>query len=91
MDRINVAQMQTGRDRWQALDALNKYDTTGNMKRVSQPTLLLIGEKFHYVQFRKEFESRIRDLRVEVLPNARFCMAWEKADEVGRLAAGFLG
>ena len=91
MDRINVAQVQAGRDRWQALDALNKYDTTGNMKRVSQPTLLLIGEHFHYVQFRKEFESRIRDLRVEVLPDARFCMAWEKADEVGRLATGFLG
>lgn len=91
MDRINVAQMETGRDRWQALDALNKYDTTGGMVRVSQPTLLLIGEKFHYVQFQDEFAKRIRDLRIRVIPGGRFCMAWEKAEEVGRLAIEFLG
>lgn len=91
MDRLNVAQMETGRDRWQALDALNKYDTTGNMVKVTQPALLLIGEHFHYVQYRHEFEKRIKGLKVEILAGGRFCMAWEKADEVARLASAFLG
>lgn len=91
MDRLNVAQMETGRDRWQALDALNKYDTTGNMLKVTQPALLLIGEHFHYVQFKAEFEKRIKGLKVEILAGGRFCMAWEKAEEVARLSTAFLG
>ena len=90
MDRINVAQMETGRDRWQALDALNKYDTVGGMVRVAQPTLLLIGEHFHYVQFQDAFFSRIRDLRIKVLPGGRFGMAWEKAEEVGQRVTDFI-
>ena len=61
------------------------------MIKVAQPALLLIGEHFHYVQFRHEFEKRIRGLKVEILPGGRFCMAWEKADEVARLASAFLG
>lgn len=91
MDRINVAQMETGRDRWQALDALNKYDTVSGMARMTQPTLLLIGEHFHYVSFQEEFRKRIRDLRIQVLAGGRFGMAWEKAGEMGPLVSGFLG
>jgi hypothetical protein len=53
--------------------------------------LLLIGEHFHYVQFQDEFSSRIRDLRIKVLPGGRFGMAWEKAGEIGPLVTQFIG
>jgi pimeloyl-ACP methyl ester carboxylesterase len=91
MDRINVAQMETGRDRWQALDALHGFDSDTMLRKVKNPALLLFGEHFHYVQFTDEFKKRLQGLRVEVIPDARFCMAWEKAEEVGRLASEFLG
>lgn len=90
MDRINVAQMETGRDRWQALDALNKYDIAGNLKRITQPALLLIGEHFHYVHLKHEFTARAPGMRCEVLSGGRFCMAWEKAEDIGRRVIEFI-
>lgn len=90
MDRINVAQMETGRDRWQALDALNQYDIAGKLKRITQPALLLIGEHFHYVQFKHEFLARVPGMCCEVLPGGRFGMAWEKAEDIGRMAIDFI-
>lgn len=90
MDRINVAQMETGRERWQALDALNKYDVAGQLTRITQPTLLLIGELFHYVQLKYEFLSRVPGMRCEVLPGGRFGMAWEKAEDIGRRVIDFI-
>ncbi len=90
MDRINVAQMETGRDRWQALDALHEYDIAGKLKRITQPTLLLIGERFHYVHLKHEFTSRVPGMRCEVLPGGRFGMAWEKAEDIGRMAIDFI-
>ena len=91
MDRINVAQIDAGRDRWQALDALHGFDSDTMMRQVHKPALLLFGQHFHYVQFTEEFKKRLQGLRVEVIPGGRFCMAWEKADEVARLASAFLG
>lgn len=89
MDRVNVAQMEAGRDRWQALNALHDYDVAGGLQRITQPTMLLIGEHFHYLQFRDEFAARIADLRLKVIEGGRFCMTWERADEIGRLALDF--
>jgi pimeloyl-ACP methyl ester carboxylesterase len=90
MDRINTAQIEAGRHRWQALDALHQYDIGANLQRVQCPVLLLIGEHFHYLQYREEFHNKNKYLRSEVLPGARLCMGWERAADVGRYTLEFL-
>jgi hypothetical protein len=91
MDRINVAQIEAGRERWQALDALNAYDIGTNLTKLSQPTLLLMGEHFHYTPIIDEYRKRIAKLTAaEVIPDARFCMGWEKADQIGARVLAFL-
>jgi len=91
MDRINTAQMEVGRNRWQAVTALANFDMEGGLRRLAQPTLLLLGEHFYYAQFLDEIVARVKDLRHEVLPGARFCMTWERAGEVAERAAAFIG
>jgi pimeloyl-ACP methyl ester carboxylesterase len=90
MDRVNVSQIEAGRHRWQALDALHQYDITANLQRIACPILLLIGEHFYYLQYRDEFHNKNINLRSEVLPGARFCMGWERAVDVGRHTLEFL-
>jgi len=90
MDRINTAQMEVGRNRWQAVTALANFDLDDGLRRLQQPTLLLLGEHFHYTRHLPDMAERIRDLRHEVLPGARFCMSWERAADIARLATPFL-
>jgi pimeloyl-ACP methyl ester carboxylesterase len=90
MDRINVAQVEAGRDRWQALTALHQYDIARSLSRVAVPVLMLTGEHFQYARFAGEFASRVRNLRSHVIEGGRFCLAWEKAEEVGRRTLEFL-
>jgi pimeloyl-ACP methyl ester carboxylesterase len=91
MDRINTAQIEAGRERWQALDALNAYDIGGRMKELTKPTLLLMGEHFHYAPIIDEYRQRISPLvAAEIIPGARFCMGWEKADEIGKRIIDFV-
>jgi len=42
------------------------------------------------VRFLDEMIARVKNLRHEVLPDARFCMSWERADEIARKATAFL-
>lgn len=90
MDRINVAQMEAGRDRWQALNALAAYDLTGNLGRIQCPGLLMMGEHFHYVQMCGEFSARVRDLQVDIIGGGHFCMTWEHAQEIGHRVREFM-
>ena len=90
MDRINTAQMECGRHRWQALDALHGYDIGANLQKVQCPILLLIGEHFHYLQYRDEFHNKNNKLRSAVIQGARLCMGWERAVDVGRHTREFL-
>ena len=90
MDRINTAQIECGRHRWQALDALHAYDIGANLQKVQCPILLLIGEHFFYLQYRDAFHSHNPRLRSEVIPGARLCMGWERAADVGRHTLAFL-
>jgi pimeloyl-ACP methyl ester carboxylesterase len=90
MDRINIAQMEVGRDRWQAVTALANFDMDGELRRLAQPTLLLVGEHFYYVRFLDEVTARVKDLRHEVLSGARFCMTWERAAQIAAKAGPFL-
>ena len=48
MDRINTAQFEIGRDRWQAMGALARFDTLGGMAALRCPVLMLYGEHFIY-------------------------------------------
>lgn len=91
MDRINLAQIEAGRDRWQALDALHEYDIASEMTRVKRPVLMLVGEHFYYVKHRDEFARRIDDFSMEILPGGRFCMGWERAEEIGAKTVAFAG
>ncbi len=91
MDRINRAQIEVGRDRWQALTALKAYDLGAGLERVRCPALLLMGEHFYLGESAAEIRARLKDLRYEVLPDTRFCAAWERADEIARLAIDFAG
>ena len=90
MDRINTAQIECGRHRWQALDALHTYDIGVNLQKVQCPILLLIGEHFYYLQNRDDFHDKNKLLRSEVLKGARLCMGWERAVDVGRHTLEFL-
>ena len=90
MDRINRAQMEAGRDRWQVLDALHQYDIPGNLPRAGKPALQLTGEHFIYVKNHPQFAAGLTDLRQHVIAGGRCCVAWEKAADIGRHTLEFL-
>src|SRR5688572_22112159 len=48
MDRINVAQIEAGRDRWQPLHALGAYDLLTRLPQIDAPVHFVMGEHFHY-------------------------------------------
>jgi len=89
MDRINVAQIEAGRDRWQFVEALATHDYGAALERLRQPTLLIWGRNFHYSQFHGEFTRRIRNHELMMIDDARFALTWERPDEVGRAATRF--
>ena len=91
MDRINVCQIEAGRHRWQALDALHQYAVVENLSRITCPLLLLIGEQFHYLKNRDDFHQANPALRSEVLAGARFSIGWERAEEVAKHIVAFTG
>lgn len=90
MDRINVAQLEAGRDRWQALDALARYDVPPNLERLRCPVLLLNGEHFIYLKFLAEFTRRIKHARHETVAAGRFDMLWEHPEQVGAAILRFM-
>jgi pimeloyl-ACP methyl ester carboxylesterase len=90
MDRINTAQMEVGRNRWQAVTALANFNMDDGLRGLTQPTMLLLGEHFYYARHIDEMVARIRDVRHAILPGGRFCMTWERADEIAARATPFL-
>ena len=90
MDRINRAQLEAGRERWQVLDELHQYDMPANVPRVKRPALQLTGEHFIYVKDHPEFATRIPGLHQHVIAGGRCCVAWEKADDIGKRTLEFL-
>jgi pimeloyl-ACP methyl ester carboxylesterase len=90
MDRINVAQAEAGRDRFQLLNAFGKFDLLAAFEQIKRPVLLLMGEQFHYTQHMEEFRKRIPNLTAEIIPGARFCAMWEYADFIAERTTAFL-
>lgn len=89
MDRINVAQIEAGRDRWQFVEALANHDYGAALEKLRQPTLLIWGRNFHYSQFHGEFTRRIKNHELKMIDDARFALTWERPEEIGRAATAF--
>ena len=89
MDRVNVAQIEAGRDRWQALNALRLYDLGTALERIRCPVTVLMGEFFYFGQYVEAMMQRLPGARRQIVPGGRFCMTWEKAAEIGAEALRF--
>lgn len=90
MDRINRAQIEAGRDRWQALDALRAYDLAAGLDRLRCPVRVLMGEHFYFLRYRDAMMAHLPGAELKVLPGARFCATWERAEDVAKEAREFL-
>lgn len=90
MDRVNTTQMEIGRNRWQAVTALANFAMEDGLRALIQPTMILLGEHFHYLKFVDEMVARVKDVRHAILPGGRFCMSWERAQEIAERAGPFL-
>jgi pimeloyl-ACP methyl ester carboxylesterase len=90
MDRINVAQLEIGRDRWQAMSAFSSFDILPTLARVGCPLLVLYGEKFIYGKHRDLMQKHAPKAKIEIVPNGRFCMTWERAEDIAAHARHFL-
>ena len=90
MDRINTAQIEVGRNRWQAVTALANFDMDDGLRRLAHPALILLGEHFHYTRYAAEMTARAKNARYTIVPGGRFCLTWERAADIATEAAGFL-
>ena len=79
MDRINVAQMEAGRNRWQPLTALGSYDLLARLPQITAPVHFFMGEQFHYRKDLDALAAHARNATREVIPGARFCVTWSHA------------
>ena len=91
MDRINTAQLEIGRDRWQAMGALAKFDTLGGLAALKLPVLMLYGENFIYGKHRALMQSKCPHAKLEIVPGGRFCMSWERATDIAAHATHLPG
>ena len=89
MDRINTAQLEIGRDRWQAVQAFAGFDLVGTLGKLACPVLLLYGEKFIYGKYRQQVQAACPKARLEIIPGGRFCMTWERATDIAQHARTF--
>ena len=90
MDRMNRAQMEAGRDRWQLVNAMDAYDLAPTLEKMTKPTLLVWGEHFIYAANRDGLTSRIQNCREHVIPGGNFDMCFEKHTELGAAVTDFL-
>lgn len=91
MDRINVAQVEAGRDRWQPLHALGAYDLHASLPTIAAPLLFMMGEQFHYIEHLPALKALAQRAQAETIPGARFCVTWSHAAHIARRTFGFLG
>jgi pimeloyl-ACP methyl ester carboxylesterase len=89
MDRINTAQLEIGRERWQAVQAFARFDMLAALRHLTRPLLMLYGEKFIYARHRTLLQSTCPTATAEIIANGRFCMSWERTTDIARYAAAF--
>lgn len=91
MDRINVAQVEAGRDRWQPLHALGTYDLHASLRATAAPLLFMMGDQFHYIEHLPALKALAQRADAETIPGARFCVTWSHAGHIARRTFAFLG
>jgi pimeloyl-ACP methyl ester carboxylesterase len=91
MDRINLAQVEAGRDRWQPLHALGAYDLQATMRKANPRVLYLMGEHFHYTPQLDGLKALSQRSEAEVIPGARFCVTWSHAPHIAGRTFAFMG
>lgn len=91
MDRINRAQIEAGRDRWQMLTALAQFDMLENLAKIKQEVLLLTAENFYWIHRRHLALEAIKNVKSETLVGARICIGWERAAEIAPKIVEFSG
>jgi pimeloyl-ACP methyl ester carboxylesterase len=90
MDRINTAQFEIGRNRWQAVKAYEGFDLFGTMQSLTCPVLMLYGEHFVYGRHRHMLHTKCPHARIEIVPGGNFCLTWERTAEIAAHARRFL-
>jgi pimeloyl-ACP methyl ester carboxylesterase len=90
MDRINTAQLEIGRDRWQAMQALKQFDPLAGLRAVKCPVLMLYGEHFIYGKHRALMQQACPHAEIKTVKGGRFCMSWERAKDIAEQAHDFL-
>jgi pimeloyl-ACP methyl ester carboxylesterase len=91
MDRINVAQLEAGRERWQALQALGSHDLAASLARARCPMLFMMGDQFHYLKDLPQLLALSPGAHSQVIPGARFCVTWSHAGHVADGTLAFMG
>jgi len=90
MDRINTAQLEVGRDRWQAVQAFSGFDLVGTLGKLTCPVLMLYGEKFIYGKYKQQVHTACPHATLEIVSGGRFCMTWERDPDIAAHARSFL-
>ena len=90
LDRLNTAQIEAGRQRWQAITALKAHDIDSSFTGVKCPTLLLTGSRFYLAGNEDRVLGQISGSRAVTIENAAFCATWEHAGFVADQALAFL-
>ena len=91
LDRDNVSLIETGRDMWQALDAITDYDFHGNLDRLQVPVLMIWGEHFPYTQHKDHAKKRVKNSQELVIKGGRFLVPVDHAAEVAQAILTFFG
>lgn len=90
LDRLNTAQIEAGRDRWQVFNALAEHDVEDSLERVRCPSLVLAGEHFYLASRVNDLVAMLPEARGALLKDTRFCATWERAPQIAEAIARFI-
>ncbi|MDF0600449.1 alpha/beta fold hydrolase [Psychromarinibacter sp. C21-152] len=91
MDRVNRAQIECGRNRWQALTALAQYPMLEGLRAARHPVQLFTTERFYFRERLPEIVAALGERLAEAhdLAGGRVCAGWECAGEIGAKVLDF--
>lgn len=90
LDRLNTAQIEAGRDRWQVFNALTGHDVEDSLERVRCPSLVLAGDHFYLAGRVGDIAAMLPRSRGALVKDARFCATWERAPQIAEAMATFM-
>ncbi len=91
LDRLNTAQIEAGRQRWQAITALKSHDIDSSLVRITCSTVLLTGDHFYLAGNEEKVLSQLTgSTRSATIENALFCATWEHADRIADETIAFV-